>query len=297
MSRMKIKKNLSTCLLVSICFLLSSVTAFGQETKLVPEHAFEIGLNLGYFNYEEDFGTADPEWDGFMYGVIGSYTYHNKMMLHASLEYTQGNIDYDGETQDGTPYKEDGDDWILECRVLLGPDFTPNGHLITPFIGIGYRYWNDDIGGPGGYEREVQYWYSPIGIKTVSALSDMWTWGMSAEYDYFLGGKVKSHLSDVASGLSDPEVDQDSGDGYGLRFSLRFSRAFEGSSSLSIEPYISYWDIDESDTEVLTLNGSPYALVVEPENETTSYGVRISWRFQLQVETKCKEKIVPLKIN
>jgi len=279
MRRRKIKKNLSTCLLVSICCLLSSVSAFGEETKLVPEQAFEIGLNMGYFNYEEDTGTADPEWDGFMYGVIASYTYHNKMMLHTSLEYTQGDIDYDGETQAGAPLKEDADDWILEWRALLESDFPSNGHLITPFIGIGYRYWNDVVDGPGGYEREVQYVYSPIGIKTLSPLSDGWSWGMSAEYDLFLGGKVKSHLSDYASGFNDPEVEQDSGDGYGLRFSLRFSRAFEGSSSLSIEPYISYWDIDESDIEVLTFNGSPYALVIEPENETTSYGVRISWLF------------------
>jgi len=254
--------------------------AFGQETKpIVPMHAFEIGLNLGYFEYEEpDFNV---EWDGFMYGVIGSYTYHNKVMLNTSLEYTQGDLDYDGFVQfDGlAPLKEDAEDWIIEWRALLGPDFTSNGHLITPFVGVGYRYWNDDVEGPFSYEREVEYLYTPIGIKTICALSDNWTWGISTEYDLFWGGKVKSHLSDLFYGLNDPEVDQNAGDGYGLRFSLRFNRAFANSSALSIEPYITYWDIDDSDPELLTFLGVPIAIVREPENETLTYGLRIGWQF------------------
>jgi hypothetical protein len=94
------------------------------------------------------------------------------------------------------------------------------------------------------------------------------------------GGKVKSHLSDLFYGLNDPEVDQNAGDGYGLRFSLRFNRAFANSSALSIEPYITYWDIDDSDPELVTLFGAPTGVaVVEPENETTTYGLRIGWQF------------------
>jgi hypothetical protein len=110
-----------------------------------------------------------------MYGAIGSYTCHDEIMFHTSLEYTQGVIDYDGATPDGTSLKEDADDWIFEWRGLVGYDFTPSGHLITPFLGVGYRYWNDEIDGPSGYEREITYWYSPIGIETISPLSGAWT--------------------------------------------------------------------------------------------------------------------------
>lgn len=275
----KIKKFFENSLLICICLWFSSVAAFGQEatTPLVPIHAFEIGLNLSYFDYEEE--DYDVEWDGFMYGLIGSYTYHDEIMFRTSLEYTQGEIDYDGATQGGTPVNEDADDWVLEWRGLLGYDFTLNGHLITPFLGIGYRYWNDDIEGPYAYEREVEYWYSPIGIETVSPLSGAWTWGIAAEYDYFWGGTVKSHFSDVFPGYNNPEVDQDSGDGYGLRFSLRFKRAFAYSSALSIEPYVSYWDIDESDRGTLTFYRIPIAYVFEPDNETLTYGIRIGWQF------------------
>jgi hypothetical protein len=273
-----IKRALGYCGCISSALLISSLVAFGQETEpVVPVHAFEIGLNLGYFHYEEE--ELDVDWDGFMYGLIGSYTYHNVIMFHTSLEYTQGEIQNDGATQEGTPLREDADDWIVEWRGLLGYDFTCKGHAITPFLGIGYRYWNDDIDGPSGYEREVEYWYSPIGIETISPLSGAWTWGVAAEYDFFWGGSVKSHLSDFAAELNDPEVDQDSGDGYGLRFSIHFKRSFANNSALSVEPYVSYWNIDESDIATLTFSGVPIAFVIEPSNETLTYGVRVGWKF------------------
>ncbi len=288
-------------MLIGICFLFSAVVAFAGDTNtsptemakrktyrvsapFVPEHNFAIGLVTTYFDYDE---PKVMEEDGFMYGVVGGYTYHgiNKLMINASLEYSSGDLDYDGETWDGTPVREDTDDWIVECRFLVGHDYVLRGsmgyrkHLITPFIGIGYRYWNDDIDGIGGYEREVEYLYSPIGLKTVSLLSDNWKWGISIEYDFFWGGKVKSHLSDAVPGLNDPEVDQDFADGYGVRLSLRFKREFASNYALSIEPYIRYWDIDKSETETLTYYGTPVGYVWEPKNDTTSYGFRLSFEF------------------
>ncbi len=48
---------------------------------------------------------------------------------------------------------------------------------------------------------------------------------------------------------------------------------------LIIEPYFKYWHVDDSDTARLTLNGSHYANVYEPENKTKSYGIRLSLSF------------------
>ena len=256
---------------------------FADDIKpIVPKHSFGISIETMYFSYEEK--EIDIEIDGFMYGHIGKYTYHgdNKLMINVALEYVfDMDIEYDGQTWDGTPVKENANDWIVECRGLIGYDHVFKGkHLITPFIGIAYRYWNDDIDGIGGYEREIEYLYSPIGFKTVSPLSDKWTWGLSAEYDLFWGGKVKSHLSDADPGYNDPEVDQDFWDGYGLRFSVQFKRELAKNYALSIEPYIRYWNIDKSDTEILTYNDMLTGCVVyEPENETMSYGLRLNFEF------------------
>ena len=103
--------------------------------------------------------------------------------------------------------------------------------------------------------------------------------GISAEYDLFLAGKVKSHLSDVHPSLNDPENDQDFGEGYGIKVSLKIDKKFSRDYGLSIEPYITYWDIDKSDTSTLTFDGIPIGYGFEPANETIAYGLRLNISF------------------
>ena len=246
---------------------------------MLLQSSFKIGFDTRYVEYEED---SLMEESGWMYGIVGSYIYHgnNKLMFETSLSCVFGETDYDGQTWSGTPLKADTNDWIFGWRGLIGKDYRlRSSGIVTPFIGIGYRYWNDDIDTSGGYEREIQYWYLPIGVKTISPLIGNWTWGMSIEYDLFLSGKVKSHLSDVHPAFNDPENDQNFGDGYGVGLSLQFNRKLSDHYGFSIEPYIRYWDIDESDTSTLTAYGIPIAYVVEPDNETTVYGLRLNITF------------------
>ena len=200
-------------------------------------------------------------------------------MFGLSIEYAAGELDYDGSTWGGTPVSANTEDYILEFRSLIGGNIHKGRSKITPFIGFGVRYWNDTIKGSGGYEREILYYYSPIGVKTVSPLSDSWFWSLNAEYDLFWKGQVKSHLSDADPGFNDPEVNQSFGDGFGIRFSLQFKNKISEKFSWYIEPFFRYWDVGESDTAILALNGVPIGLVYEPDNNTTSYGLYIGFKF------------------
>lgn len=271
-------------MLVCLFLSVSLASAQTQGNPLVDTFNFQIGPDVRYLSYDEP--DYDVSIDGPMYGISGEFTYHgignmqNYLMAGFEFEALAGGLDYDGQTQDGTPVKENTDDWLIESRGLVGYEYTFDEKIVTPFIGIGYRYWNNDIHGPGGYEREVQYAYLPIGLRTWASIAKNWTGGMSAEYDIFLGGEVKSHLSDVNPQYNDPEVNQDLGQGSGIRFSLHFTREFPTRGhSVTFEPYIRYWDIDKSDTATLTENGTPVGTVVEPGNESTSGGLRVSIAF------------------
>ena len=55
------------------------------------------------------------------------------MVLHASLEITFGNLDYDGQTWDGTPAQTDTEDWIVEPRLWGGYVFTDWSRNTQPF--------------------------------------------------------------------------------------------------------------------------------------------------------------------
>jgi hypothetical protein len=251
----------------------------GDAPPLFAESTWEIGFEYDHLEYEErEWGMKLMEEDGPLFGIGAAWTGHppSGLMLRVATGFVGGQLDYDGQTQSGVPLREDNNDFIWKVRGLIGYHYEWPDFVLTPYTGIGYRYWNDDIGGPGGYEREVQYLYTPIGIETAAPLGDEWIWGIRGEYDLFWGGRVKSHFSDVDSGFNNPTVNQD--DGYGARGAVYLRRRL-GDVSLGLEVFIRYWDIDRSDRDTLTFNGMPPGLVWEPKNETTVTGFQISLLF------------------
>lgn len=267
---------------LTICFVFVGV-AGGQDEPVnlvesLQKSTWEIGPEIYYFKYEEP-GVMEEE--GMFYGVAVAYTSRDwvpaspeesapddKWMSRFEGRFAYGQVDYSSPIS-GTI--DNIDDYIFEVRGLLGRDFPKAKSMNTIYMGIGYRYLNDDSSGMTsstgalGYERESNYLYIPIGLKTIGNLKNGWSFGATAEFDFFLLGQQNSHLSDI--GFVDIENEQDSG--YGLRGSVRFQKHGKKTDFI-IEPFIRYWNIDRSDV-VLG--------VYEPENETIEYGISLIWRF------------------
>ncbi|MBU4343239.1 MAG: autotransporter outer membrane beta-barrel domain-containing protein [Candidatus Omnitrophica bacterium] len=254
--------------------LVGVVNSFAGPIK---EHTWELGTEVSHIKYEEP-GVMEDE--GIMYGIFGSYTYRNNYMLKAEGKYSYGQVDYEGSLSDGTPYTlNDIDDFMLEFRGLGGYDFSVlKATILTPYIGFGYRYLNDDTSfNIYGYERESNYYYTPIGIQTMTPLTNGWSVGLTVEYDYFWKGVQKTHLDDLNPLYNTLENDQK--DGYGCRGSIKFQK--EGDSiDFAIEPFIRYWDIDESELSAITVGGTyVVAYGYEPANESTEFGIKFAAKF------------------
>ena len=116
----------------------------------------------------------------------------------------------------------------------------------------------------------------PFGVKTAAPLNDQWQLGFNVEYDLFLSGTQESHLEDVNSSLNTLENDQNKG--YGVRGSIQLARQSDTWNFL-VEPFIRYWNVDESNIAVITCGGTPCAAGYEPNNESTEYGVKVGTRF------------------
>ena len=99
---------------------------------------------------------------------------------------------------------------------------------------------------------------------------------MTVEYDLFLFGQQKSHLGDVWPGTNTLSNDQDGG--YGARSSFKLIKRYK-SFSTYIEPFVRYWNIDDSDVETFTVPGLGTGAGLEPANNTTEYGVKLGMRF------------------
>jgi hypothetical protein len=162
------------------------------------------------------------------------------------------------------------DDYSLETRAIFGADWLGTDTLHTFYSGLGYRYLNDDLGThPSGYERESNYVYLPFGYRFDASLDSGWSWGARLEYDVFLWGQQRSHLSDVHAVTPGPDIENDQDTGFGYRASVRLQREYS-EGVLVIEPFFRFWDIEDSD-----INGGWF----EPANETREYGIQLIWMF------------------
>jgi hypothetical protein len=238
-------------------------------------HILEIVPELYSFVYKEPDVMQEK---GMMGGIGASYAYHDDIMFKIEGRYFYGKVDYENS---GTI--DDIRDYGFEIRLLGGYDFKITKTLtITPSIGLGYRYLKDDMGGrvssigAMGYSREANYYYSPIGIEAVQVINNRWTVGAVLEYDYFWGGVQQTNLKDVDSSLSNLRNDQNSG--YGLRASLIVKRQTDW-GYFAIEPFIRYWNIDNSAEQIITQSGTPVAIGWEPTNNTTEIGLKLGIGF------------------
>ncbi len=248
------------------------LTAENAPAQIYPVHHWELGIEAYHFTYKEPDVMKDS---GPMVGLAGSYEYHRKLMLKLEGRASWGQVNYSSETSGST---DNISDWTLEFRALAGYDVSLSPSLIvTPYLGIGYRYLYDDFGGhttttnAAGYDRESNYYYSPVGAVLLADLGNGWAGGITGEYDIFWWGRQKSHLSDVP-GYYDIVNQQNRG--YGARGSLLLRKKADG-YSVTFEPFIRYWSIEDSET---TTDPSRTTWV-EPKNNTTEIGARLGVRF------------------
>ena len=254
--------------------------AISLETPSSITSEFEFGPELSYIKYEE---PDIMEEKGLLYGVFGTYTarFPEKIVLGADARFSFGPLDYDSIN---TGSVDDIDDFLFEIRGTSGYDLSVlESTRLTPYIGLGYRFLRDELGGKVsttgalGYDRESSYFYLPIGVQTMSPLSDGWFLGFNIEFDVFLDGQQESELGDFFAGLDTLENNQN--DGYGIRGSVKLAKSSEKFDGF-IEPFVRYWNIDQSDIKAVTYSGTPVGLVgYEPKNNSIEVGARVGVHF------------------
>lgn len=255
----------------------NDIASFLQEDVFTrKKYSTTFGTEISYIEYKEPDIMKEK---GMMYGLVFSYAYHNQLMLKAEGKIAYGLVDYDGATWGGTPLKISNiSDYMLELRWLAGWDFViKNSIVITPNIGIGYRYLQDNSQDKyeGGYQRESNYLYIPIGVETLADLGQGWFLGAKAEFDFFCWGRQISYMKDPVYTY---DYENEQLRGYGARGSISIEKKGEKYGFL-VEPYIKFWNIKESDYAYVTYGGYVVGYTYEPNNESTEIGCRVAVTF------------------
>lgn len=240
----------------------------------IQRQGVAIGYVYGYFNYSEE-GMKDT---GSLHGMQFNFErfFENtgfKMRLESNAML--GVLKYDGaliniKTGKSTPHSTSSFDYILNLRGLaVRPIEVTSASELSPFLGVAMRYLDDNMDGVGSYEREVTYLYLPVGVTYKISVNNLWSIGMTTEYDHFLAGTVKSHVTQIGR-ASDLLNHQAVGTGY--RASIDVTGTVHKRYDLHFGPYYQHWHVQDSDFQRADEGFGGH----EPENKTDLIGINLT---------------------
>ncbi|MFC1620926.1 hypothetical protein ACFL2G_01350 [Candidatus Omnitrophota bacterium] len=276
-------------ILTSTIFLIFILAgqSFANTSETPPGNlGVEIGFETSYITYKE---PSVMKQKGGMCGVNVAFTYrgwvpplsldNDRSMLKIEARGSYGQVDYTSESGS----RIDGiDDRIFEIRGLGGYSlFVSDNSIITPYVGYGYRYLNDDMAGKistagaAGYERQSNYYYIPIGIESITVFEDGDYVEVKLEYDYFCRGKQMSLLGAIPGYV---DIKNNQGNGHGYRGSIKFHNKGE-KIDFFIEPFIRYWSIAESEKAYYSYYGIIPMVAWEPKNNSKEFGMNFTIKY------------------
>jgi hypothetical protein len=243
------------------------------SSEMLRPARWEIAPEFFWHRYRE---PGVMKNSGILYGAAASYTRYyqpsyQKRLFRMEGEFATGEVDYDGSLMDGTPYSLEGiRDYLVNVRIVWGELWRTKAWENQLYFGLGYRYLNDDSSFDShGYERQSNYLYLPLGVKTYNELGDNWYLGLGGELDVLLIGLQISGIAESETDSSDVENWQ--WPGFGVRGSVELRHRTK-SLDLAVAPFIQYWWIDNSQE-------SASGVWCEPRNNTLEYGLSLIWRF------------------
>jgi hypothetical protein len=272
-------------LIVSAVLLVTTnVYAQSSAVDLKTKTGNEIGVTISSYSYTEP--SVNVSNKAINYGVEyqGTYAFGNDWFAFGEFDYNNGKNNYSGSgTVNGIPT------YYYNLKAAVGYDFAFEGFNLSPYVGFGYRFLSQQLGGmtsstgAKGYDRQSTYNYLPVGVTHRMAVGAESTLDTTLEYDYLLVGNQYSGLATLngtyggSTYAGIPNVNNRQNSGYGLNLTVMYKEDDWG-----VGPYFKYWNIQQSDTAYATItkngSGSRYS-AYEPANNTKEYGIKAIYRF------------------
>jgi len=272
--------------LAGIALFLVSASLAATEI----EHTLALGGELLWFDYRE-FDENDVLLDketSPLPGFVANWQLKSpRWFLAAETEIAPGIVDYDGQTQTGTPTRTDTRTLLFDVRLFGGYRFGPaTRYRHRLYAGVGYHYWYRDIL-PGtasdgtsvaGLLETYQWAYLLFGTRLTLWQNPAHALQLDARYRWMLAGTMGVDFKGYG-GYDNTTVALATEDGW--RLGLAWTWSLQPDRTLSVEPYLSAWNLGRSDLAAVTRNGAPTGVtILEPRSKTRNIGVRALYRLR-----------------
>lgn len=258
-------------IIVAVMIFLASVPSLYADDYAPFRNRFSIFADAGNFYWDEHYnGEKLLDEEGPIYGIGLSYmgfseqfedadTY--RITYGASLRFYFGQVDYDGQTQAGTPVQTDVDYLGATGEVKLGWMFKTgsNGLFIEPNVFLGVSSWSRDLQSTGtaiGYTENWTNFYTRIGITFAHpfTINSLLSFSGGATIPIY----VKNEVDDFGIDLTlEPEA---------FHLSPYADITYEY-KRIGVKLYYESFEFGESDPE--------YGVFIQPESYTYNFGLRL----------------------
>lgn len=261
-------------------FLCLSLSYAASAPASDLTYQFQVGLKLSDFQYKEfgaDGGLLDRE-DGLLPGVqLGLELRSLPYTIALSLQRQDGNSDYRGQTQIGTPLDTNTRETIIDYSLALKRDILLDSHPVSLIIALGKRRWDREIERTAitNSLNETCHWpYYLLGGETNFWSNDKLSVGIRALIGRTFDSTLEVHIRDYDA----TTLDLRNGDA--LFISIPVEYRSRSQHTRVIELYLQYWHFEASPAKPLLRHGYPTGnLIHEPESETLILGITLALRF------------------
>ncbi|MDQ7780060.1 MAG: autotransporter domain-containing protein [Planctomycetota bacterium] len=278
----KIGSILAVCLGI-VVFGQSVLAQETEEDKL--SNALELGVLYYNFDYAEDIdGPGKSTEEGWLPGLHLGYRYEgadNGLYGRLLFEWTDWETNYDGTTQapDYDPVEDQTENTMITVESNIGYTFKPGDLHITPYTGLGYRYWDRDLGNLGNpFSEEYSWWFVPLGVRADWLASEDLTIALDVSVNFMFAGNIAVNLSEADPLFDDEESDLGNKDGWKVELPVTYR--FDEQWALVVTPWYEYSEIGKGDEFTVMYGGVPVGIGWEPASETEQYGVYLGIEFR-----------------
>ena len=261
-----------------LAFLLCQTSIIYAETSSTTQ--LTLSPILLYFDYTE-FNTDDQVLDRELGWLPGleldiKHKFASDWSINLFGAYYQGTIDYDGQTQSGTPHTT-----ITGTKLFrLGGRIEKGVYKkLRLYVGAQHHQWDrsiNDTNSVSGLDETYKWLEYAFGLHSDFPLDERNIINLDIAYLLIQNATIDVDLSRISLGSAKLDI----ADGNGGRFKLSWKSTYTENIRLGLSFFFEAWDFGRSDTKQ-TQGGSRSAFVTEPRSETQNSGLMINFEYML----------------